>query len=188
MKLPLQIAFRNLERSEAIEAKIHERAEKLDKYHDHIMSCRVVVEATHKHHQHGNHYHVRVDVTVPNGELVAHREPDEHHRYTDVYVAIRDAFDAIRRQLEDDARRKDRRVKAHAAPPHGRIAELYPAEDYGRIETLDGRLVFFHRNSVVDADFDALKVGAEVRFSEEQGERGPQATTVYVVGKHHIVG
>jgi ribosomal subunit interface protein len=188
MKLPLQIAFRNLERSESIEAKVRERAEKLDKYHDHIMSCRVVVEAQHKHHQHGNHYHVRVDVTVPNGELIANREPDEHHRYSDVYVAIRDAFDAIRRQLEDDARHKDRRVKSHAAPPHGRVVELYAAEDYGRIQTIDGRLIYFHRNSLVDGDFDALQIGAEVRFSEEQGERGPQASTVHVVGKHHIVG
>src|SRR3989304_1803670 len=99
MKMPLQIAFRNFERSESVEAKIRERAEKLDKYCDHIMGCRVVVEEQHKHHQRGNHFHVRVDVTVPDGELIANREPDEHHAYTDVYVAIRDAFDAVRRQL-----------------------------------------------------------------------------------------
>jgi cold shock CspA family protein len=65
---------------------------------------------------------------------------------------------------------------------------LNPEEDYGRIETLDGRLVYFHRNSVVGADFAELKIGAEVRFHEEAGERGPQASTVHVVGKHHIVG
>jgi ribosomal subunit interface protein len=187
MKMPLQIAFRNFERSESVEAKIRERAEKLDKYCDHIMGCRVVVEEQHKHHQHGNHFHVRVDVTVPDGELIANREPDEHHAYADVYVAIRDAFDAVRRQLEDYVRRQDRRVKAHEAPPHGRVVELYPAEGYGRIQTMDGKLVYFHRNSLVDADFDKLQTGAEVRFSEEQGELGPQASTVYVVGKHHIV-
>ncbi|MBI3915830.1 MAG: cold shock domain-containing protein [Betaproteobacteria bacterium] len=102
-------------------------------------------------------------------------------------MAIRDAFDAVRRQLEDYMRRQDRRVKAHEAPPHGRVVELYPAEGYGRIQTADGKLVYFHRNSLVDADFDKLETGAEVRFSEEQGELGPQASTVYVVGKHHIV-
>lgn len=187
MQLPIQITFRNLERSEAIEARIRERAEKLDAYCDRIMGCRVIVEALHKHHRHGNHYHVRVDVTVPAGELVAGREPDAHHSYTDVYVAIRDAFDAMRRQLEDYARRQDRRVKAHAVPPHGRIAELFPAEGYGRIETPDGTLVYFRRNSVVDADFDKLRIGDEVRFAEEAGERGPQASTVHPVGKHHIV-
>lgn len=188
MQLPIQITFRNLDRSEAIEAKIRERAEKLDQYDDRIMSCLVTVEAQHKHHHHGNSYHVRVDVTVPDGELVASREPDEHHSYTDVYVAIRDAFDTMCRQLEDHGRRERRQVKSHEVPPHGRIVEFYPAEDYGRIETLDGRLVYFHRNSVVNADFDKLGIGAEVRFAEEMGERGPQASTVHVVGKHHIVG
>ena len=188
MQIPLQVTFRNLDRSPALETNVREHAEKLDKYYDRIMSCRVVIEEQHKHHQHGNHYHVSVDVTVPKAELVASREPDPHHAYTDVYVAIRDAFDTMRRQLEDYARKHDQRLKVHAPPPHGRIVELNPAEDYGRIETLDGRLVYFHRNSVLDADFDGLSIGAEVRFDEEAGERGPQASTVHVIGKHHIVG
>jgi ribosomal subunit interface protein len=185
--LPIQITFRNLEHSDAIEAKIRERAEKLDQYHPSIMSCRVVVDAPHKHHHRGNLYHVRVDVTVPDGELVSKREADEHHGYTDVYVAIRDAFDTIRRQLEDYARHHRHQVKSHETPPHGRIVEHYPRADYGKIETPDGRLVYFHRNSVVDADFDKLDLGMEVRFTEELGELGPQATTVHVTGKHHIV-
>ena len=120
---------------------------------------------------------------MPGGELVARREPDEHHSYADVHVAIRDAFDAIRRQLEDYGGRQSGHVKAHEPPPHGRIVELYPAENYGRIETSDGRLVYFHRNSLLDADFDKLQIGAEVRFTEETGERGPQASTVHATGK-----
>src|SRR5450759_3368878 len=188
MQMPVAITFHNVDHSAAVEAKIRERAEKLDKHYNGIISCRVAVEAQHKHHQHGNHYHVRVDVTVPGGELVASREPDEHHSYTDVYVAVRDAFDAIRRQLEDYGRRQSREVKAHETPLHGRIIELYPDDDYGRIETADGRLVYFHRNSVVGADFEKLDTGTEVRFSEELGERGPQATAVHLIGKHHIVG
>lgn len=188
MQLPLQITFRNLDRSEAVEAKVRERAEKLQKYCDQIMGCRVIVEAQHKHHRHGNHYHVRVDVTAPDAELVANREPDEHHAYTDVYVAIRDAFDVIRRQLEDYGRRRSRQVKSHETPPHGRIAELHPQDGYGKIEAPDGRLIYFHRNSVVDADLDGLQIGAEVSFAEEMGEHGPQASTVHVVGKHHSTG
>lgn len=188
MQTPLQIAFRNLERSEAIAAKIEERAAKLESYYDPIIGCRVTVEAQHKHHRRGNQFHVRVDVTVPGGELVASREPDEHHSYSDVYVAIRDAFDAMRRQLEDHARKQRRQVKAHETPPHGRIVELHPDEDYGMIEAPGTGLVYFHRNSVVDADFDKLEIDAEVRFDIEMGERGPQATTVYLIGKHHIVG
>lgn len=188
MQIPLQITFRNLEQSPALYAEVSEHAGRLDKFYDRIMSCRVVIEEQHKHHRHGNHFHVSVDVTVPGGELVARREPDEHHAYTDVHVAIRDAFDSMRRQLEDYARKHDQRLKVHAAPPHGRIVELNPEEDYGRIETLDGRLIYFHRNSVIGADFAELKIGTEVRFHEEAGERGPQASTVQVIGKHHFVG
>ncbi len=187
MQLPLQITFRNLDRSDAIEARILKCAEKLNQFHDRIMSCRVAVEALHKHHRHGNRYHVRVDVTVPGSELVSSREPEEHHAYTDVYVAIRDAFDAVRRQLDGYGRRQSGQIKAHAIPPHGRVVELISDDDYGRIETPDGRLVYFHRNSMVDADFNKLQIGAEVRFAEEMGEHGLQASTVHVVGKHHIV-
>ena len=186
MKLPLQIVFRNMAPSEAIEAKIRERTDRLDHFYEHIMSCRVIVEEHHRHHHQGNLYHVRVDMKVPEGELVASRDPAEHHAHEDVYVAIRDAFNSVRRQLEDYIRRRRGQVKVHEPPPHGRIAELYP--DYGKIEAPDGRLVYFHKNSVVDADFDRLEIGAEVRFAEEPGELGPQASTVHVVGKHHIVG
>jgi ribosomal subunit interface protein len=112
----VQITFRNLDRSPALEAAAREHAGRLEKFHDRIVSCRVVIEARHKHHRRGNHFHVSVDVTVPGAELVASREPDAHHRYTDVHVAIRDAFDSMRRQLEDYARKRDGRVKTHAAP------------------------------------------------------------------------
>jgi ribosomal subunit interface protein len=188
MQIPLQVTFRNIGRSEAIEAKVRERAARLERFYDGIIGCRVVVEELHQHHRKGNRFHVRVDVTVPDAELVANREPDEHHRYTDVYLAVRDAFDAMDRQLEDYARRQDRRVKSHAVPAHGRIAELVAEEGYGRIATPDGRLVYFHRNSVVGGDFDRLELGAEVRFDEEAGDRGPQASTVHPIGKHHVVG
>ncbi|OGI43057.1 MAG: 30S ribosomal protein S30 [Candidatus Muproteobacteria bacterium RBG_16_64_11] len=186
MKLPLQVVFRNMAASAAVEAKIRERAEQLDRIYEHIMSCRVIVEAHHKHHHQGNLYHARIDLKVPDTEIVASREPDEHHAHEDVFVAVRDAFDAVGRRLEDYARRRRGQVKVHEVPPHGRIAELNP--DYGMIETADGRLVYFHRNSVLDADFDQLKIGTEVRFVEEVGELGPQASTVYVIGKHHVVG
>jgi ribosomal subunit interface protein len=183
MQIPLKIAFRSLEASPAIEASVREHAARLEKYYDGIIGCGVVVEELHKHHLHGNHYHVRVELSVPGSKLVASREPDQHHAYTDIYVAIRDAFDTMRRQLEDYARRRDQRVKAHAAPLRGRVSELNPGQGYGRIETPEGHSVYFHRNSVLDADFDALSLGTEVRFDEEQGDRGPQASAVRVVGK-----
>lgn len=187
MQSPLQITFHNIDRSEAVEARVQDRVQRLEKYYDGIIACRVTVEAPHKHHHQGNRYHVRVSLAVPDAELVTSREPDEHHSYTDVYVAIRDAFDSMQRQLEEYVRRRRGDVKAHATPPHGRVVELNTDEGYGRIESHDGRLIYFHRNSVVDADFDRLQPGTEVRFDEEAGDHGPQASTVHVVGKHHLV-
>jgi len=188
MKLPLEIVFRNLKPSPAIETKVRERAEKLDTFCSDIMSCRVVVEADHKHHHKGNLYHVRIDVTVPGSELVANREPHQKQAHEDVYVAIRDSFDAMRRQLEEHVRRRRGKVKTHEVPPHGQIVELSPEQDFGRIETADGRLVYFHRNSVLDTDFSRLAVGDAVRFAEEMGELGPQASSVHLEGKHHLTG
>jgi len=188
MQLPLQITFRDLPSSPAIEANIRKKAARLERFSDHIMACRVMVEAPHQRHHQGKLYSVRVDVTVPGGELVVSRAPSAHHAHEDVYVAIRDAFDAAVRQLEDYVRRHRGQAKIHLPPAHGQVLRLRPEEGFGIIETTDGREVYFHHNSVLDGGFDALEVGAEVRFAEEAGEKGPQASTVHPIGKHHPVG
>ncbi|MEN8106886.1 MAG: HPF/RaiA family ribosome-associated protein [Pseudomonadota bacterium] len=188
MQIPLQITFRDMEPSAAVEADIREKAGKLEWFYDQIMSCRVVVSAPHGHHHKGNLYQVRIDMTVPDGELlVTHEHHHEDHSHEDVYVAIRDAFDAMKRQLEDYARKRRGKVKKHEPPAHGRVFSLNSGEDYGRIKTPDERIIYFHRNSVLDDAFNKLEVGSEVRFVEEMGERGPQASTVTLVGKHRIV-
>ncbi len=186
MQLPLQITFRDMPPSEAMEAAIREKAAKLEQFFDHIMGCRVVVEAPHQHHRKGKLYRVRIDITVPGAELVVNRSPDDHHAHEDAYVAIRDAFDAARRQLDTRVARRRGDVKNHELPPHGRVLNLVPMEDYGMILTPDGREIYFHRNSVVNAEFDKLESGDEVRFAEELGEKGPQASSVQRVGKHHV--
>jgi len=187
MQLPLQVTFRHMETSEALLADIEEKAAKLDRFSDQIMACRVVVEAPHQHHHQGKLFHVSIDLTVPGGEIVASRSADEHHAHEDVYVAVRDAFSAVKRQLEDHVRKQKQKVKLHATPPHGKVLRLFPEEDYGIIGTADGREVYFHRNSVLHGQFDVLEVGSEVRFAEEAGDEGPQATSVALIGKHHIV-
>jgi ribosomal subunit interface protein len=186
MQLPVQITFRDIPHSDAVEANIREHAEKLNQFYDSIMSCRVMVEAPHGHHHQGKLYHVRVDLTVPGKELVASRAPSKHHAHEDVYVAIRDAFAAAKRQLQDFKRQQEGHVKQHETPTHGYITELTPDEGYGRIQTNDGRLIYFHRNSLVQGDYSDLEIGSEVHFVEEQGELGPQASSVYLEGKHHI--
>jgi cold shock CspA family protein len=186
MELPLQITFRYMEPSETVEAKIRERAEKLDRYYDRIMGCRVVVEAPHRHHHQGKLFHVRIDLTVPGGELVVSREPAQHHAHEDIYVALRDAFNAAQRRLEDYARKQRGTLKVHEAPPQARVSKLFPMEGYGFIETPDGREVYFHKNSVLNDGFDRLEVGSAVQFVEEQGEKGLQASTVRPAGKHRL--
>ncbi|NOQ89565.1 MAG: 30S ribosomal protein S30 [Gammaproteobacteria bacterium] len=133
MRQPLQINFRNISQSDAVEARVRERADKLNKFYDQIMTCSVMIEAPHGHHHKGNLYHVRIDLTVPNGEIVVNRDPKEHQAHEDVYVAIRDAFDAARRRLQDYARKQRGDVKSHTTPAQGTISELEPDEDVGRI-------------------------------------------------------
>jgi cold shock CspA family protein len=185
MQIPLLITFRNFERSEKIEDDIRVHASKLEEFCDRITSCRVVIEEPHHHHHKGNLYHVRVLVSVPQRELVVDREPAEHHAHEDAHVTLRDAFDAMRRQLEDYVRELRSDVKVHPVPPHGKVMQIFPEDGYGFIETPDGREIYFHRNSVLDVSFEDLQLGTDVRFTEEEGDKGPQASTVRPVGKHH---
>jgi cold shock CspA family protein/ribosome-associated translation inhibitor RaiA len=184
MKIPLQIAFHNLPHSDGIESAIRDGAEWLDQYYDRIMSCRVVVDRPHRHHKGGNLYHVRIDMKVPGAELVVGREPAEHIEYKDLSIMIHDAFDEARRQLADYVRRQRGQVKAHDPTPHGRIVRLFPQSGYGFLETPDGREIYFHNHSVLRGGFGCLEVGMEVRFAEEQGDKGPQASSVTPVGRH----
>ena len=188
MQLPLQITFRHMESSDAVTARIRERAGELERFFDRIMSCRVVVECRHPRRQQGNLFHVRVDLKGPGREIVVGRDPAAHHAHEDVYVAIRDAFDAARRVLEDHVRERRGEVKLHAVPEHGRIARLLREQNGGFILSADGNEIYFHRNSVANSGFDKLAVGDEVRFVAQHSESaaGPQASTVVPLSKHHL--
>jgi ribosomal subunit interface protein len=187
MQIPLQITYRDMPPSEAVDANIRERVQKLELFVDNITSCRVVIEAPHKRHHKGQLFSIHIDITLPSHEIVVSRQPDNHHAHEDIYVAIRDAFDSARRQLEDYNRRFHGKVKQHISEPHGQILELNLEQDFGIIKTHDGREIYFHRNSVLNADFDSLKPGASVHFSETSGDNGPQASSVHVEGKHHTI-
>jgi len=183
MQVPLEVYFHNVDRSEAVEAEARARAAELERFAPEIISCRVTIEAPHRHSRKGEVYRVAVDVRVPGAEIFAGREKPDNPAHEDVYLAMRDAFDAARRQLQDWVRVSRGKVKVREGPPHGVISELHPEQDYGRIETPDGRYIYFHRNSVVDADFDELEIGDEVWFAEDVGDEGPKASTVHVAGK-----
>jgi ribosomal subunit interface protein len=179
MQRPLKITSRDFDLTPAIEADLRDRVAALERYWDRITGCEVTLEAPVRHHRKGGPFVVHIRLTVPGGELEVNRRSGE-----DFQVAIRDAFDAARRQVEDHLRELRRDVKSHEAPDQGRIAKIFPTEGYGFIETPDAREVYFHRNSVMNADFDRIAVGATVRFVEEIGEKGPQASTVAIVSPH----
>jgi cold shock CspA family protein len=165
------------------------------------MGCRVMIEIPHQHRHRGYRFHIRIDLTVPGGEIVVNHEPTLHGSlrrledeertkgqeasapHKDIFVAIRDAFKAARRQLQDFARKQGGAVKHHEAAPLARVVKLFPEEGYGFLETRDGQEVYFHKNSLLNGDFDKLEVGTEVSFVEAMGDKGPQASTVRVTGK-----
>lgn len=181
MSIPLTITFRDLEPSAAAEDFIRTWVSKLETVYDRIERCQVTIERPHQHHHQGQRYHVRVTVAVPGPDIEVTRDHALDGAHEDLYVAIRDAFRAARRQLEDHARRQRADVKAHAEPEHGRVTYLDIEGEWGYLDA-GGRQVYFHRNSVLD--HAALAVGDEVRFAEEPGVKGPQATSVARIGKH----
>jgi cold shock CspA family protein len=203
--IPTQINFRGLAHSETVEADIHERIGWLEQFYGGIVRCRVLVEIPHRHRHDGRHFHVRIEITVPGGApIVVNREPSvhgpmkdvaeaEHHKDTEVdamhryaHVAIHEAFDVARRQLQDFAREQRGVVKTHEVPEHGEIAEIFAVDGHGFIRAGE-RQIYFTRASVLDDAFDELEVGISVAFVEEKGEKGPQASTVRVLRKHHYV-
>jgi cold shock CspA family protein/ribosome-associated translation inhibitor RaiA len=181
MNLPLEIVFRHMDASPALEARIRKLAARLDRLSSRIMRCRVTVEAPHQHHHQGNLFDVRIDITAPNAQFSIQRASPYDHSHEDPYVALRDAFRATRRKLQDYEHELRGAVKHHVGLPHGHISELDAERGFGRIETDDGRLIYFHRNSVLGKPFEQLTTGIEVRFAEEPGIRGPQASTVHVL-------
>jgi cold shock CspA family protein/ribosome-associated translation inhibitor RaiA len=184
MQVPLQIVFEHVEHSDALEAAVQKEAQRLERFHDRITSERVVIGRPQHRHRKGDTYCVRIHVAIPGGKHIdVSRDPAATGRHEDAHVTIRDAFDAAGRQLQDQLRRLEGAVKAHETPPHGTIASLVPEFDHGFIAAEDGREIYFHRNSVTDCKFEDLEVGQRVRFSEEAGIKGPQATFVQPAGK-----
>ena len=196
MQLPIQITFRNMKSSEAVEARIREEAAKLEKFYDRLISCRVMVEMPHRHQQQGIPFHIRIDLGVPNGEIVVKHEPSLHatvrktevinrtkKQFTeaprkDIYVAIHDAFKTARRQLQQFARKQSGSIKQHEATPTAQVSKLVPDKDYGFLVTPEGEEVYFHRNSVLNDAFEQLAIGSPVTYVEVHGEKGLQASTV----------
>ncbi len=177
MDIPLNITTRDVELPPALEDLIRRRAEKLERHFDHLVACRVVVEGPGRHHQSGGPFKVRLDISVPGDELVVDQQPAE-----DLRSAVQAAFGAAERRVEGFSQLVRGAVKTPERSPTGAVVGLFPDAGYGFIGAAGGREVYFHRNAVLDDGFGRLSVGTQVRFAEEQGFEGPQASTVEVIG------
>jgi cold shock CspA family protein len=129
-----------------------------------------------------------VDLGVPGRQIIVGRDPAAQHAHEDAYVAISDAFGAVRQLLEDYVREERGDIKLLAVPDHGRIGRLIAEKNCGFVLTAVGAEIYFHRNSVPNGGFDKLAVGDEVCFVAQHSERsqGPQASTMVPLGKHHL--
>jgi len=180
MDTPLKVSFKNMEPSARAEAAIRDKVAKLEQVHGRIISCHVYVEAPHKHHRQGNLYEVRLEAHVPGTDFAVSNKPGDVNAHEDLNVAIRDAFNAMERQLKRRRRKTTGEVKTHEGPLQGRIAQIDHAQGFGQIIAADGQLVYFHENSVVGGAFATLKQRdpVELVVQTDESDRGPQASTV----------
>ena len=179
MQVPTEISFQNCEASEEARSEIVRQVQRLQKFSKRLTSCHVVVVGPESRHRRGDPFRIDITITMPqHNDIVVNRSKGSKPEHQHVLVAIRDAFSAAQRQIEDLVREMRGEVKVHSTEDHGRVVRFLAGKDCGFIEAANGRELFFHRNSVLDGAFDELVVGTQVRFVEEEGEKGPQASTV----------
>jgi cold shock CspA family protein/ribosome-associated translation inhibitor RaiA len=185
MQTAPELIFHDVERSAWVENYILERLERLNRFAEGITSCRVSLTRDQASHHKGNRFSVMVEVRVPpNHDLAARKAKVIGDLPAQLPALINLAFGAIERQLKKTAELRRNDEKRHAGPPHGIVEKLFK-EGYGFLRALDDdRQVYFHRNSVLHGDFERLAVGTEVRFTPQEGEQGPQASSVQIVARH----
>jgi cold shock CspA family protein len=197
----MQVTFRNMAAIAGVREDIEDRIQKLETFCKPILSCRVMIEAPTNHHRKGGAFHVRIDAKLHDGRVdvkytdsavPGKRAASEGKRFRGsensperdgLMLTIREAFDAARRQLQEHARRRRADVKTHEPSPQGVVRKIFPEGRYGYLECTDGREVYFHANSVIGGSFEKLKLGSKAHFVEEDGQKGPQASTVRIIKK-----
>jgi cold shock CspA family protein/ribosome-associated translation inhibitor RaiA len=185
MQTPIQIDFQGMAATPNVHDAIADRVARLEQRYGRLTACRVVLKGPGSHHRTSGLYEVNIHLALPNGrEVNIARTAPADERHNDLSFAINDAFKRARRRLQDHARRLQGHVKHHEGQPIGTVTKIDRSGEFGFLETSDGREIYFHRNSVLDGGFSHLGVGSRVIFAEEMGEKGPQASTVKLLGKH----
>lgn len=183
MQTPVEIDFHGMPATEALRQSIASHVAELETRSGRITSARVVLKAPGGHHRTGGLFEVNIHLALPGGrKVIVSRTPKADERHADIDFAIDDAFKHARRQLQDQVRELQGQTKAHVEPSIGAVATL--KDDFGFLAAADGHEVYFHRNSVLDDGFARMEIGTRVTFAEEMGDKGPQASTVKLLGKH----
>lgn len=187
MQTPVEIEYQDTAASPALQEQVADHVNKLEQRCGRITACRIIVKGPGNRHQTGGLYEINIRLALPDGrEVNIARTPKADERHSDLAFAINDAFKRARRRLQDNARRMAGMTKSHEGQPIGTVVRLDPAGQFGFLRSTDGGEIYFHRNSILDADFSELAIGSRVVFAEEIGEKGPQATTVKLLGKHGL--
>ncbi len=208
MQVPPEISVKGFKMTPAVEKLLEKQIDRLEKVCDYITSVRVAIEKEQNRHQTGNPYRIRLDIRVPpNHELVTKHQSVIHKdmrvppkneaepeaalnrlpklpKYEVLSTAIRNTFDSARRQLEKLVELQRKNVKNHPNNQvMGYVEKINRDEDYGFIRSNDGQQVYFHKNSTLHDEWERLQVGTGVRFVEEEGEKGLQASSLELVDK-----
>jgi len=187
MQTPPEIVYQNVTATANIEDAIAKHLAELEERWGRVTACRVVIKGPGQHRHKGGLYEVHIRLALPDGrEVNVERTAPEDKRRSDLAFALNDAFKRARRQLQDRVRRVQGQVKQHEHSLTATVARLDPSGEFGFLETADGQEIYFHRNSVLGEGFSRLQVGSRVSFAEEPGEKGAQATTVKLMGKHKL--
>ena len=186
MQTPAQIEFDGVQASPELQAAIDQHIAELERHFGRVTAGRVVVRSPGHRHQTGGQYHVSVRLALPDGrEVNIERTPKKDERYSDLTFAVDNAFRRARRQLQDQARVMRGQTKQHENQTIGTVIRIDPSGEFGFLEGANGQEVYFNCNSVV-GDLSNIAQGTRVSYVEEMGEKGPQASTVKVLGKHGL--
>lgn len=183
VKVPIEISYREVNKTDELDNLIREKIDKLEKICDYMTSGRVAVEKPQQNLKAGNPYRVRLEFRIPpQHQIIVKREPGEGEKNDPLEAVIRDAFEAARKQIKELVEKSRKDVKKHPEQEVAAIVNrVFPDEGYGFIRAMDGREIYFHKNSVLNDEFTKIKEGTGVRYFEVQGEKGPQASTVQII-------
>jgi cold shock CspA family protein len=187
MQTPVEIEFQGLKANEQLRACALKHITVLEERFGRITACRIVIRAPSERHRTGGAHEITIRLALPQGrEVDIGRSEKADQRHADATFALSDAFRRARRRLQDHARRLRGQVKTHDGLPIATVRSFDDTVGFGFLETSDGREVYFHQNSVLNGGVRHIAPGARVTFFEEMGDKGPQASTVKLLGKHSL--